>query len=139
MEDVKDGLLQAYRNTSFSADTPAGRLELRIGHLCPPLGELLMSLGARSWAYLTASNPRSERLADRENKARHQRLEERIKALGLPAFPGEGVGGDDACPSERSFLVLGIPRSEAIALGREFGHLAVVFGDLGSAPELIET
>jgi hypothetical protein len=140
MEDsLRERLLQAYSATSFVADTPQGRLELRIGNLSPRLDRLLASLGAQSWAYLTAFNPRSEPLSDAENEKRHRRLEERIDALGFFAFAGEGVGDDGTWPAERSLLVIGVSRSEAIDLGREFGQLAVVRGDLGSPPELIET
>src|SRR5437870_1692653 len=138
-DDLKQRLLQAYRRTSFFADTQVGRLELRIGSLCPRLEELLANHGARSWAYLTAFNPRSERLSDEENQDRHRRLVERVEYLGFPAFPGEGVGDDGTWPRERSLLVLGVNRRQAIDLGREFGQLAVVFGEVGSPPALIET
>src|SRR5262245_21075448 len=135
----KERLLYAYRNTSFSADTPLGHLELRIGKLCPQLEQLLVSLGARSWAYLTAFNPGLKPVSDEENEERDHRLEERIDALGFLAFGGEGVGDDRSWPGERSLLVLGVSRPEALDLGREFGQLAVVCGELGSPPELVET
>ncbi len=138
-DDLKERLLQAYRKTSFFADTRVGRLELRIGSLCPRLEELLANLGARSWVYLTAFNPRSERLSDEENQNRHRRLVERVERLGFSAFPGEGVGDDGTWPPERSLLVLGVDRRQAIDLGREFGQLAIVFGEFGSPPALIQT
>jgi len=130
--------LTAYRKTTFVAATPAGRLELRVGKSCPALDSLLADLNVRSWGYITAFNPRSQPLPDAENETRHQRLEQRVGDLGVPAFRGEGIADDGVWPAERSLLLLGVSRSQVIELGREFGQLAVVFGEIGSPAELIE-
>src|SRR2546425_5971795 len=137
-DSPKERLLQAYRETSFFADTPHGHLELRIGDPCPRLEHLLVSLGARTWAYVTAFNPGSISLSHEENHQRHLRLEQRVQALGLPVFPGEGLGDDRTWPAERSLLIAGVSREAAIHLGREFGQLAVVYGEIGVPPELVE-
>src|SRR5262245_28123225 len=99
---MEAALLEAYCRTSFFADTPVGRLELRIGAVCPLLESLLASLGARSWAYVTSFNPHSERLSDDENRSRHRRLQHRVREFGLPAFAGEGLGDDGEWPAEPS-------------------------------------
>ena len=57
----------AYRKTSYFADTPAGRLCIRIGEAHPVLDTLLTARGLRSWAYVTAHNPGSVPLTADEN------------------------------------------------------------------------
>lgn len=103
----------------------------------PELDRLLTARGLRCWAYLTAHNPNSEAFAADENQRRHGRLETHVSARGYGAFPGEGVGDDQTWPPEASLLILGIPRSEAMALGLAHGQRAVVWGELGEPALLL--
>jgi hypothetical protein len=133
-----EALLAAYRNTSYFADTPAGRLCIRIGEAHPVLDTLLIARGHRHWAYVTAHNPGSVPLTAAENSARHTRLEADVRARGYEAFTGEGVGDDGEWPSEASLLILGMPRAEATALGHAHAQRAVVWGGVGE-PALLLT
>ncbi len=130
-------LLDAYRRTAFVADTPNGRLSLRIGQRSADPDDLLTAHGVKTWAYVTAFNPGSIVLAHEENTARQRELERVVAAQGLAAYSGEGVGDDSRWPAESSLLVLGIGRSDAVQLGRRFGQLAIVYGELGEEAELI--
>ena len=47
------------------------------------------------------------------------------------------MGLDVAWPPEPSLLVLGIPRKEALRLGRRFGQLAIVAGHKSSPARLL--
>jgi hypothetical protein len=134
---VDDELTEAYRQTSFRADTPRGPLCLRIGLPNPVLDALLESQGVRSWAYVTAWNPGSMRLSEDENVRRQHALEETLRRDGLIVFPGEGVGDDGRWPPEPSVLVLGISRADALALGQRFGQRAIVYGEAGKSPQLV--
>jgi hypothetical protein len=134
---MDDALFAAYRNTSFFVDTPRGRLSLRVGDASLELDALLAAYGARTWAYLTGFNPGSILLTHDENHRRHQRLELEVKRRGYTAFPGEGVGDDGQWPPERSLLIFGIARDDAILLGREFGQHAVVYGERGTPAMLL--
>jgi hypothetical protein len=127
----------AYRKTSYFADTPAGRLCIRIGEAHPVLDALLIARGHRHWAYVTAHNPGSMPLTADENLARHARLEADVSARGYEAFPGEGVGDDGAWPAEASLLILGMPRAEATALGHAHAQRAVVWGGVGEPALLL--
>jgi hypothetical protein len=133
-----EALLAAYRKTSYLADTPAGRLCIRIGEAHPVLDTLLTARGLRSWAYVTAHNPGSVPLTAAENRARHTRLEADVRARGYEAFTGEGVGDDGEWPPEASLLILGMPRGEATALGHAHAQRAVVWGGVGE-PALLLT
>jgi hypothetical protein len=127
----------AYRKTSYFADTPAGRLCIRIGEAHPILDTLLAARGHRHWTYVTAHNPGSVQLTADENRARHTRLEADVRARGYEALPGEGVGDDGAWPAEASLLILGMPRAEATALGHAHTQRAVVWGSAGEPALLL--
>jgi hypothetical protein len=127
----------AYRKTSYFADTPAGRLCIRIGEVHPVLDAILTARGLRSWAYVTAHNPGSARLTDDENRARHAHLETDVRARGYEAFPGEGVGDGGEWPPETSLLILGMPRAEATALGHAHAQRAIVWGGVGEPALLL--
>jgi len=48
-----------------------------------------------------------------------------------------GRGEDSSWTPEPSFLVLGVTRKDAVALGRRYGQLAVVCGTLDSRAALV--
>lgn len=128
-------LFDAYRDTTFCADTPAGQLNIRIGQLHPLLDALLDAYGTTSWAYITAWNPRSADTEQRENEANPAAL---LRDLdGYRVFEGEGVGADGDWPPEPSFLVLGLVEADALTLGRQYGQNAIVVGLRGELARLL--
>lgn len=59
--DAEDSLLwDAYRRTTFQADTPAGLVTIRIDESSEEVGQLLRRNDAKEWAFITAHNPASE-------------------------------------------------------------------------------
>jgi len=88
---VPDTLLEAYRKTAFSAETPKGRLSLRVGQRCLELDDLLTDHGVSTWAYVTAVNPGSMRLSDKDNAARQRELDGLLRALAQVVL-GRGRG-----------------------------------------------
>ena len=134
---VPDTLLEAYRKTAFIADTPKGRLSLRVGQRSRELDDLLTDHGLSTWAYVTAVNPGSMRLRDEENAARQRELDGVVASLGLTSYSGKGVADDGRWPPEPSLLILGIGRSGAVRLARQYGQLALVYGELGREAELV--
>ena len=130
--------LKAYRRTTFTADTPKGRLRLRVSQHCPELDALLAGHEVATWAYVTAFNPGSEPLTVEENTARQRRLERSVAKLGLVSYPGEGIGDDRRWPPEPSLLILGIGREKAKRLGRELGQIAILYGEARGGVELLE-
>jgi len=134
---MEEALLEAYRRTRFVANTPKGRLWLRVGRRCGELDHLLADHSVTTWVYVTAFNPRSMPLPAEENWARQRELERSVVELGLVWYPGEGIADDGRWPPEPSLLVLGIVRNDAVRLGQQFGQLAVVYGELGQEAELV--
>jgi Protein of unknown function (DUF3293) len=134
---VPDTLLEAYRRTAFNVDTPKGRLSLRVGQRCLELDDLLTDHGVSTWAYVSAFNPGSMRLRDEENAARRREREAVIASLRVVSYAGEGVADDGGWPPEPSLLILGIARGDAGRLGRQYGQLAVLYGEQGREAELV--
>ncbi len=129
-------LHEAYRKTTFYADTPRGRLALRIDKCDAQLDQLLVDHACESWAYLTAYNPGSVLLSPDENHHRQVTLEAQLHTGGWTFFAGEGVGDSGNWPPEPSVLVLGIDEATAQQLGIAFDQNAVVVGRLGKPAEL---
>ena len=132
-----DHLMDAYRRTSFEAETPVGHLAIRVGQTCPPLDALLDMHGAHEWAFITACNPGSVPLADAENVTRMRDLRQAIAGRELTAFDGQGVPDRGDWQPEPSVLILGLPRQAALAIGRQFGQLAIVVGRRGEPARLV--
>jgi len=130
-------LFEAFCQTTYYANTPRGRLAIRIGQCVADLDLLLADYGCRAWAYLTAYNPRSKRLSDEENQRRQARLESELRAGGWTYCSGEGVGIGGDWPPEMSMLVLGIDEATAKQLAEAFEQNAIVVGRLGKPAELV--
>lgn len=131
-------LEEAYRRTTYIVEAPhVSPIAMRIGEMCGAIDQLLIDRGASHWAFVTAYNPRSTRLSDGENEARHRKLVRRVRALGREMLPGRGVGDDATWPAEISLFIFGMKPEEARALGREFEQNAVVVGALGRCAELL--
>lgn len=130
--------LEAYRSTAYAVDdSPAGPFAIRIGTNSTEADEACRDLSAESWAYVTAWNPRSERLPAAENIELFKRLVSNLDGRSLKWFPGRGVSADDRW-AEESVFVPGLSRAEAVRLGQQFEQYAVVYGALGQPAELVE-
>jgi hypothetical protein len=114
---------------------------LQIGRHHDDLDAYLGRCGCRAWAYLTAANPRSQRLGEAENKARMVELQSRLTTLGYTFLTGDSVAVAPALhgdwPPEPGLLVLGIDRRQACALAGVFAQNALVFGRCGGRAKLL--
>ncbi len=117
-------LLAAYENTSYSVFDPP--ISIKIGRRNPKLDAFLERMNHKEWAFITAYNPFSKVLSDRENEERHHLLRKQIEKYTF--FEGEGVGIDPSWKPERSFLILGISETDAVKLGEDFQQNAIVVG-----------
>jgi hypothetical protein len=85
---MQGALFEAYGRTTFVADTPRGRLLLRVGRRSAELNDLLAAHGVTTWAYVTAFNPGSRLLPAEANAARQRELERLVAARGdSPRIP----------------------------------------------------
>ncbi len=133
---MNESLLNAYRNTTYEVHADGRTIGIRIGKHCAALDDLLGD-AARSWAFVTAVNPESRVLPEAVNAERNAELKREIERCGWSFWPGVGrPDGGDWSP-EPSFLVVGISREQAAALGARYGQNAVVWGRVGGVAELV--
>jgi hypothetical protein len=128
-------LLDGYRNAEYVVFADP-HVVLRVGEKNPHVDALMSAEGATTAAFVTAANPRGERRSDMENGVANAALQNFVSAAGYPHFWGEGRDPGGGW-SEPSFLVIGIYRTNAEALGQLFEQNAIVFCELGREPELV--
>lgn len=130
------GLRQAYLRTAYVVRAPQGVHALRIGALHPAFDAEVSAAGERCWAVVTAWNPGSLPRGAEENARAQGALLRTVAELGLAVWPGEGKA-DAGGWREESACVLGLEAASAVALGREFGQIAVIVGQVGGAAQLV--
>jgi hypothetical protein len=113
------------------------RFVIGIGENIPELDEQLAARGTSDWAFLTAYNPYSHGLSDKENRVRQESLFDYLEKAGYEFLLGYGESRHRGWPAEPSFLILGVSRDKAIDLAMEFQQNAIVAGSLGGPAELI--
>lgn len=124
---ISPAMLGAYRRTDYAI---GGRLHVTIGRRLEAIDDLLAGMGVRTACLVTASNPRSRRMASGWNARMNAALERRLARL--PHGRAEGrLGGW----RERGFVVGGDPRVLA-RLARLFRQNAVVVLARGRPPSL---
>ena len=127
--------VDAYRNADYVVFADR-QLVLRVGQPNAELDELISTEGATTAAFITAANPRGEKRSDTENGVANAALQNFVATAGYPHYWGEGRDPFGSW-SEPSFLVIGIYRANAEALAQLFEQNAIVFCEMGRAPELI--
>ena len=96
----------------------------------------LMDLhGKQTACFITACNPKGDRIDYKENLRLMQELESIVQEKQLPYFFGQG-GDSKGTWIEKSLLIVGIDRDEADQLAHQYEQNAVVWFELGSAPTL---
>ena len=136
MTSIDPVLRRKYEETEYRVHGGGTPFVLRVGRASGELAHLLRDRGVATAAFMTAYNPYSQPSTEADNAAANQRLREELRHLGFDVL--EGVGSDAAGNwQEPSFLVLGIPREQAEALGRAYRQNAIVFADADARPELV--
>jgi hypothetical protein len=127
--------LEAYKKADYVVFADR-QVVVRLGEINPELDVLLDAEGATTAAFITAANPRGEKRSDTENGVANAALQSFVSAAGYPHFWGEGRDPFGSW-AEPSFLVIGIYRANAEALGQLFEQNAIVYCEVGRPPELI--
>lgn len=132
---MDERLWQAYCEMDYYVHSL--QLTILVGQRHAELDKYLASWGARSFAFLTAWNPRSQPLPDDANRQRNLQLEQQLHAAGYRYLAGAGISRSQAWPPEESFLVIDIPRTTSLELAASFEQNAIVYGLLGQPSELL--
>jgi hypothetical protein len=133
---VNPGLRKTYLQTAYLVRAPQGVHALRIGACHPAFDAELSAAGVHCWSFITAWNPGSRPVDAEQNATAQGELVRVIADLGLQAWPAEGRA-DSGGWREESLCVLELEAAAAVAVGRRFGQLAVVVGELGGAAQLL--
>jgi hypothetical protein len=134
---MDQALLRHYLATVYELPQVEGTLRASLDGDGTTDGNRMPDPLPRTFAVLTAYNPRSMLLPRKVNEGRHHVLRD-LLVLGcyrVEPCTAHDDGGDGAF-REPSWLVHGIGREEAVAFGRVFRQNAILFND-GGRPELI--
>lgn len=127
----------AYLETTYWVEARPAPIALRIGERSRALDRVLARHRVRSWAFVTAWNPKSRLLASWRNLARDGQLRQALATAGYRWLPALGEGDDPGWTPEPSVLVLGLSVPNAVRLGRRLQQNAVVVGKLGGRATLV--
>jgi hypothetical protein len=116
-------LLRAYRSTTWTISLPGGAVELRVGDTLPSSAAIAPGF------VITAYNPSSNLASHEENLAAHALLEMELAGSAASIHPSWAEGTGAAAPlwKEPGFLVRGLSRARAVALGERYGQNAIVW------------
>ena len=92
-----------------------------------PLAELYSANSVRCAAFITAYNPYSKQLTDKENIVRNEQLFSDLQLQGIEVVFSEGQDPLEQWPGEPSFLALGLEQGIAEQLGAKYEQNAIVW------------
>ncbi len=133
--NIDQQLINAYRATIYKVFKPT--LSLKIGQKNDELDTFLIDNNTFTWAFISACNPFSQKLSDKENDLLHKKLYEELVQNGYRICEGEGQDEKNDWPPEKSYLVLQISKKNAFEIAKTFDQNAIIFGQFNKAPELI--
>ena len=134
--ELSPDLISAYEITNFhvKAEPP---FTLNVGKVSEELKVLFKQNRVESAAFITAWNPYSVSLSDKENQSRNEQLEYELNLRSLKFLDGFGQDPLGQWSGEDSFLVLGIELEASKKLGIKFEQNAIVWSDKDAIPQLI--
>ncbi len=110
-------------------------VSFRINQQNPQIDKLIELHGQQTACFITACNPKGERINDQENLMRMQELESILQQKQLPYYFGQG-GDSKGAWIEKSLLIVGIDKDLADQLAHQYEQNAVVWFELGNTPTL---
>ena len=133
---IADNLLESYRNTDYKVQGQ-DLFILKIGQSSKPLLRLYKHHRCDCAAFITASNPFSQKLDPSVNAQRHLDLKADLISRSLTFIEGVGLGKDPVWPGEASYLVIGLGLEASRVLGNKFNQNAMVWCDSQAMPQLV--
>jgi hypothetical protein len=134
---VAADLIAAYRATHYCVNGATPPFLLRVDTANADLAAFHATHGVSCSAFLTAWNPGSRPTADDANHAAQERLRASLSARGFRIVDGLGVDPTGQWGGEESVLVLGISRTTACDIGREFSQHGIVWSGADAVPRLV--
>jgi hypothetical protein len=130
-------LRQAFGQTRYRIQSPAGAFVLEIGRRSPALALWLRHRGQAGSVLVTAWNPAGQRRNLAANRAAEKRFQQRLRVWGIKGWPAVAQDPKGLWPDERGMLLFGVPEALARDLGRALGQKAVLFVGADAVPRLL--
>jgi hypothetical protein len=130
----------AYRSAVYEYIAPDKTLqEFRVDQRSDSLVKLLSVQGVNQAAFISACNPNGIANPRHENLGRLFRLSFRIRDHDCAFLSGRGRDDSGHWPDEPSLMALGIDKSDAFKLAREFNQIAFIWVEKDGVPRLVYT
>ena len=129
-------LVSAYEATNFHVKVNPAFI-LNVNKLSEELKLLFKQNRVASAAFITAWNPYSKSLSDKENQARNEQLKNELTLRSFQFINGFGQDPLGQWTGEDSFLVLGISLESSKKLGIQYEQNALIWSDKDAIPKLI--
>lgn len=129
-------VLDAYRTAHYSFKFACQTVEFRIGQTCGPLAALIAQHRSPGSFCITAWNPLGQELTRKQNDAAQEILRATLHNEAPIFLPASGYDPNGSW-AEPGFLVFGLSRAQAAALGHRFRQNALVWSDPDGVPELL--
>lgn len=130
---ISTTLLEAYKATCF--EIIQAKIEIYIGKENKAFETFLIENEITNWCFITAWNPFSNALTNKQNIALNKSLSLDLKDYKL--FQAQGKDTIGSWPPEPSFFVANIIEDQAIALGKKYQQNAIVYGTIHETARLI--
>lgn len=127
-------LIAAYRAARYRV---AVGFELTIDTPNAALAAWQVGEGVCCSALITASNPASQPRSEQWNRSVSRQLEAEISRRALAYSPTVAMDPADQWPVEPGFLIAGLAREPAEAIGRSFDQNAIVWAGTDAVPRLV--
>lgn len=131
---INPELLESYLKTTYEIYSEEKTIKIRIGEFNPDIDKLLEKYRGKSWAFITAYNPYSKKLTEKENKIRHDKLLNELR--DYKTLPGAGKPDNNKWEPEISVLVIDISEQIIDYFAGKYQQKAVVKGKIGQNPKL---
>jgi hypothetical protein len=128
--------MEAYKATNFKVLTKPPFI-LNIGKRSKEVLEVFEHTSSNCAGYLTAWNPYSQSMSGEENEQAHHRLLAQLDLDNYQVWMAIGEDPSGEWGGETSAFVLGMPRSDAAAYGKQFEQNAIVWVGNTGVPELV--
>lgn len=127
---------QAYRDTEYRVQA-APPFSLAVGQPSAALAAAHKRHGVRCSAFISACNPLSQPLDEAANAQLHAALGRQLTQRSLKFLQGLGQHPTNGWPGEASWLVFGLTRESAKALGTRLRQNAILWAGADATPQLV--
>jgi hypothetical protein len=113
-------------------------LYININSSNPELDKYLADKSFNNWAIITAHNPQSKILLEKENQERNKSLFEEIKNYSYLKTESSSKDTKDDWPIEVGYIIFNIDQESACNIGEDFNQRAIVIGEKDKEAKIID-